>query len=84
MVRAGVVEHPAQWEHGGYRESKLRPSDNTLIDLRQLSTMCGFGKIEAFQGAHRQWIEHAIRGETLKRDARWSEALRSSTPFFSV
>jgi putative transposase len=74
MVRAGVVVHPAQWAHSGYREIQNPPKRNGVIDLRQLSGLCGFSEVANFQQAHRDWVEEALRHETA-RESRWSEAI---------
>ena len=40
MVRAGVVSHPQQWETGGYRRFRIRPSDTVSwiwVSLRERS-----------------------------------------------
>jgi hypothetical protein len=36
MVRAGVVKHPAEWAHGGYREIQLSPKRYRIIDITAL------------------------------------------------
>ena len=75
MVRAGVVNHPAQWPHSGYREIQEPPERYAIIDLRGLMTLCGFGAVEDFRRAHRQWVEEALSSETAVRDDRWSQAI---------
>lgn len=75
MVRAGAVKHSADWAHGGYREIQNPPERYTLIDLADLSASCGFTNIMDFQQAHRQWVEEALARESMRRDARWSEAI---------
>jgi REP element-mobilizing transposase RayT len=75
MVRAGVVRHPAEWAHGGYREIQRPPERYTVIELADLSALCGFAKIEDFQRAHRQWVEEALTQNAVSREARWSEAI---------
>lgn len=75
MVRAGVVKHPAAWTHCGYREIQNPPERYTLIELADLSALCGFAGVADFQRAHRQWVEEALLCDARKRDARWSEAL---------
>jgi len=32
MVRGGVIKHPAEWVHGGYREIQLSPKRHRIID----------------------------------------------------
>jgi putative transposase len=75
MVRAGVVNHPGQWNESGFCEIQEPPKRYAIIDLRALSELCGFEDVEGFQKAHRQWIEEALASELSLRDARWSEAI---------
>ena len=81
MVRAGVVKHPAEWAHGGYREIQDPPERYTLIELAEVSALCGFANVEDFQRAHRQWVAQALTGED-KRDERWSEAIAVGSQAF--
>jgi hypothetical protein len=62
MVRAGVVDHPAHWVNGGYREIQQPPKRYTLIDLSALLALCDFSKLAAFQQSHRQWVDEALHG----------------------
>ncbi len=75
MVRAGVVKHPADWTHGGYREIQNPPERYTIIDRADLRVSCGFANVADFQRVHRQWIEEALARGAMRRDARWSEAI---------
>ena len=75
MVRTGVVKHPNDWAHCGYREIQEPPERYGVIDLRGLSALCGFGEVADFQQAHRQWVEEALTREMAARDDRWSEAI---------
>ncbi|HEU4342125.1 MAG TPA: transposase [Candidatus Binatia bacterium] len=75
MVRAGVVNHPAEWKHSGYREIQQPPRRYGIIDFRELTALRGFADLGDFQRAHRQWVEQALDlGRTLRED-RWSEAI---------
>jgi REP-associated tyrosine transposase len=81
MVRAGVVNHPGQWNESGFCEIQEPPERYAIIDLRALSELCGFGELADFQRAQRQWIEEA-EGERALRDQRWSESMAvGSLPF---
>ena len=75
MVRAGVVKHPAEWAHSGYREIQEPPERYAIIDLRGLSALCGFAEVADFQQAHRQWVGEALSCKMAVRDDRWSEAI---------
>jgi REP element-mobilizing transposase RayT len=75
MVRAGVVRHPAAWEHGGYHEIQNPRERYALVMLEELSALCGFKRLEAFQSAHRQWVDDALAQDAMRREERWSEAI---------
>jgi putative transposase len=75
MVRAGVVTHPCDWTHSGYREIQNPPKRYGIIDLRELSSLCGFSEVAEFQQAHRRWVDDSLTRERMAREGRWSEAL---------
>jgi putative transposase len=74
MVRAGVVKHPSDWQHGGYQEIQQPPKRYRIIDLQCLMELAGFSDIEKLQHHHRHWlIDELARNE--QRDPTWSESL---------
>ncbi|MGH7928261.1 MAG: transposase [Candidatus Binatia bacterium] len=75
MVRAGAVSHPSEWPHSGYREIQNPPKRYGIIDLRQLTALCGFSELADFQRAHRDSVEEALKRERVAREGRWSEAV---------
>lgn len=75
MVRAGIVSHPVEWAHSGYREIQEPPERYAVIDLKGLTELCGFAEVGGFQRAHRQWVKDALDSEPGVRDDRWSEAI---------
>ena len=75
MVRARVVTHLCNWTHAGYREIQKRPKRYGIIDLRELSSLCGFGDVATFQQAHRRWVDDSLLREAMAREGRWSEAI---------
>jgi REP element-mobilizing transposase RayT len=77
MVRAGVVNHPSKWVHSGYCEIQKPPKRYAIIDLPELTELCGFADSGLFQAAHRQWVERILENERAVRDDRWSEAMLS-------
>src|SRR6266496_2373031 len=60
MVRAGVVNHPLKWKHGGYREIQEPRDRYTIIDLLGLTALCSFADPGDFQRAHCQWVEQSL------------------------
>jgi putative transposase len=82
MFRAGVVNHPSKWAHSGYREIQRPRKRYAIIDLGELTALCGFADSGDFQTAHRQWVERMIESGRAVRDDRWSEAIAiGSCPF---
>jgi putative transposase len=75
MVRARVVTHPCDWTHSGYREIQNPAKRYGIIDLRELSLLCGFSEIPEFQQAHRRWVDDSLTGERTAREGWWSEAV---------
>ena len=75
MIRAGVANHPSKWAHSGFVEIQKPPKRYGIVDLRELSALCGFPEVRQFEEAHSQWIEAALTREMLIREDRWSEAI---------
>ncbi|MGH7846921.1 MAG: transposase [Candidatus Binatia bacterium] len=75
MVRAGVINHPSNWVHSGYREIQKPPKRYAIIDLQELTALCGFADLKNFQRAHRQWVDQALSEKRAVRDHRWSESI---------
>ena len=75
MVRARVVTHPDDWAHSGYREIQNPPKRYGIINLWELSSLCGFSEVAEFQQVHRRWVDDALTRERMTREGRWSEAI---------
>jgi putative transposase len=82
MVRARVVEHPAQWVHGGYKEIQAPRRKCILIDYERLQKLCGFDQYESFQTAHRRWVETAVSEEIPQREPTWTQAVAVGSESF--
>lgn len=82
MVRAGVVQHPREWPHGGYNEMQRPPQRYSIIDVPCLAALCGFDTVEQFRSTYRTWVESAISRCDHHRDASWTEAVAVGTPSF--
>jgi putative transposase len=81
MVRAGVVQHPGQWDHGGFNEIQQPAQRYQRIDLEALAATCGFATVEKLQAAHSQWVTEAL-ATPYTRDERWSEAIAVGSKTF--
>lgn len=81
MVRAGAVGHPRDWPHSGYCEIQNPPQRYAIIQLTELSALCGLASITQFQHAHREWVQAALAAGS-RRDRHWSEALAVGSETF--
>ena len=75
MVRAGVVGHPGEWEHGGYREIQNPKHRYTLIDRQKLAALLGIEDSDQLPEYHRKWVEDVLKNRSNQRDAKWTESI---------
>ena len=75
MVRAGVVDHPSKWPHGGYNEIQSPHRKNIIIGYERLRKLAGFKDYESFASAHRKWVQSALEEIEVKRESRWTESI---------
>lgn len=74
MCRAGVVDHPVEWECCGYHEIQQARRRYRIIDRDRAALLLGFRRPEEFASAQRAWLR--CRPEAVgRRDVRWSESL---------
>ena len=65
MVRAGVVNHPRQWAHGGYNEIQHPRRKNIQINYEAVSRLSGFNDFDRFQSAHRRWVQSTLSDDKI-------------------
>lgn len=82
MVRAGVVKHPSEWLHGGYREIQSPPARYRIIDIPALLKLCGIKDITELQRQRNQWVAHELESGVTGRDASWSESIAVGSESF--
>ncbi len=82
MVRAGVVDHPEKWPHGGYNEIQRPRRKNILIDYETLAHLSGFSNLEDFQSAHRRWVQSELSDGGSKRDDSWAQSIATGSQSF--
>jgi putative transposase len=75
MVRAGVVNHPSEWEMCGFNEMQNPPERYAVIDMSSLRNLCGFQDPEQFCEQHRQWVQEAISNGNNQRESCWTESI---------
>ncbi len=75
MVRAGVVHHPREWRWCGYQELIGQRQRYRLLDLDQVVSQCGGGRLESFRRSYEAAISEAIDRRHLHREAWWTESI---------
>ena len=74
MVRAGVVQHPADWEVGGYHEIQRPKSRYRIVDRPALAEALGVD-LPRLAEAHREWVELALSSAARQREPLWSQSV---------
>lgn len=72
MVRAGVVGHPLEWLHGGYRELQSSPQRYRIIEISTLLKLCGVENLQELQAQRRLWLDNELARGFIQRDEVWS------------
>ena len=74
MIRAGVVQHPAQWMFGGYHEIQKPKQRYSPINRQRLSELLGI-KNSQLSEYHYKRIDERIKSSSNKRDRKWTESI---------
>jgi putative transposase len=56
MVRAGIVNHPADWKQSGYKEILSDKKIYSIIDPESLKELFDFHDIKTFQDYYKDLI----------------------------
>ncbi len=75
MVRAGVVEHPAQWLFSGYNEIQKPRRKNVLINYDKLMEALGVNSYEAVKETHKTLVEESLNAERNRLDEKWTKSI---------
>jgi len=75
MVRAGRVDHPAQWKVCGFNEIQHPPQRYRIIDLQALCRLTDSASVVSLQRAHLDWVEDALQRGGWRREPVWTEAV---------
>ena len=75
MVRAGRVDHPIQWVHGGYHELQKPPRYKRLVDYEILRRLLGVRTLQELRMVRRRWVEEKIASKRMAREGEWTESI---------
>jgi len=73
MVRAGVAEHPTQWEFCGYNE--IQSPRKSIIDFDRLMGLLGFENYDDLKGAHHKWVNSALLIDNSDKENKWTQSI---------
>lgn len=82
MVRAGVVENPAQWEFCGYNEIQNPRKRKGLIDFDRLMDLLGFETYADLKDAHYKWVGNAIQADSCDKENKWTRSIAVGSKTF--
>jgi len=75
MVRAGVVNHPSEWEWCGYRELVGEKKRYRFLDLKEILEWFGGSDVEEFRANYSHSISEAIENRDLSREECWTQSI---------
>jgi len=75
MVRAGVVDHPSDWDFCGYNEILNPPKRYRLIDQEALLSYCQIADPDEFRMYYETLVDYTLTHSGLKRERIWSSNL---------
>ena len=75
MVRAGVVEHPSEWEFCGFNEIQRPKRRKRILDMDKLVQLLGFENHAGLKEAHYNWVNSGLMKKATEREIRWTKSI---------
>jgi putative transposase len=75
MVRAGVAEHPCEWEFCGYNEIQNPRKRKRIIDFDRLMEWLGFENHADLKDAHFKWVESQLQAGSGETESKWTQSI---------
>ncbi len=82
MVRAEVVNHPAEWPFCGYNEIQNPRQRYSLIDYHRLISLLQMKDIGELQESCRKRVEQNLATRNQSRDSKWTESIAVGSKVF--
>ena len=82
MVRAGVVEHPTQWEFCGYNEIQNPKKRKGIIDFDRLMGLLGFENYDDLKDAHSRWVDSEMPTDNRDKENKWTQSIAVGSKTF--
>ena len=75
MVRAGVVNHPSEWDCCGFKEIRNPKQRYRLINIDCLLELFNISSLEELKKSYSNWINETIENDRNFRDKKWTQAV---------
>ena len=75
MIRAGAVQHPDDWVHGGYQEIQGNRLRNTIIDRMALVDVMEIESADLLAASHQEWVNSALNCGKPQKQESWSASV---------
>jgi putative transposase len=82
MVRAGVVNHPSEWNFSGYNEIQKPRERYALIDYKRLMELLHIPSIDDLSNSHKKWVEEILKAKNYVRQSKWSQSIAIGSKSF--
>ncbi|MBU8901680.1 MAG: transposase [Victivallales bacterium] len=73
MVRAGAVEHPAEWKHTAYHEFIETKQRYRIVNIERLLECLDFDNEESFRKWYKETLNEKLACENHRREVYWSK-----------
>ncbi len=82
MIRAGVVEHPTQWEFCGYNEIQNPRKRTGIIDIDRLMDLLGFENYDDLKDANNKWVDSEMQTDNSDKENKWTQSIAVGSKTF--
>ena len=83
MVRAGVVDHPSEWEFCGYNEIQNPKKKKGIIDFEILMNLLEIENRNTLKEVHNEWVDNALSCNNNVRESHWTQSIAVGSKDFT-
>ena len=82
MVRAGVVNHPEEWDFGGYQEIMYPKKRYSIIDQETLKAFFRVKNSQRLQEDYSLFVQRELKKKILDKEPAWSRGIAVGSETF--
>lgn len=83
MIRAGAVNHPAEWRFCGYYELMSGRQRYRLINTKMLLDLMGENDLARLRVSYERLVNAALKKNVMERESKWTESIAVGTELFA-